>query len=791
MNKEKLIENIGSQLAVADLFGVIKQAVSKWGTNIPTKRVKQLTQIIDKDFLHLFGETVINNGYNIVPLPHASKYPAGVPDWNNMKMSVGSISFWVKDKGYDGIGVLGKSTPAVDIDVHSTELSNKLVEFITDRYPTCLKRVGQVPKVLIPFKTDKPLKKRYIGFTDAQGTEHKVEILADGQQWAACGVHPDTGLPYQWLDDGNSILNVPHDDLPVLTKDFIDELFEYVKTILPEGAKLGISASSKAKRGGLENVSSTVDMSVDKIKVLLEPINADDYDVYLKVGQALHHQFEGSDEGLAIWHEWASGSIKYKDEELDYKWKGFSEVPVNGKPVTMRTVITLNSLSQEQAAKGKIEKMLQRYVYVANKEEVVDLECVGYKNIKSLKAFKSEQRNSPILRVDNKGTVKEKVVRLNPADVWMEHPKRITAVDYGYLPGEERLYNDVDGMLMMNQFSFPEHPTNTGVDTSFFYEHVSNLIPIEAEAKCFIDWVAWKLQNPAKRSEYAVLHISPTQGTGRSSLIKLLRRVFGFHNTSSVNPRNLLGESNSYNDFMFDNLLCYVEEIKLPRKDYYGLSESLKELINAEAMETKIKHKANVFRQVYPHFIFLSNEIDALPLSENDRRLLVFYSDAEVKSEEYGKQVEAMASSDEFAAALFHELLSRDVSGFDYVRPMKTEGLRKVLADNKNDAQRAIDDLVASPPKALMTGQEVVDYLHSTYQGEDYDLHKLSKVYAERMLRNKRIKLHEVKVYEKRKRLTKRLWVLKPNEFRNSDDINNYYINLRDNSGVPPTPGQF
>jgi hypothetical protein len=43
---------------------------------------------------------------------------------------------------------------------------------------------------------------------------HKVEVLADGQQFVAFGLHPGTGRPYAWPD--GSPLDLERDDLPPL-----------------------------------------------------------------------------------------------------------------------------------------------------------------------------------------------------------------------------------------------------------------------------------------------------------------------------------------------------------------------------------------------------------------------------------------------------------------------------------------------------------------------------------------------------------------------------------------------
>jgi hypothetical protein len=73
--------------------------------------------------------------------------------------------------------------------------------------PAILERTGQPPKVLIPFQCDGPFKKIATKFETPDGTLHKVEVLCDGQQFIADGIHPDTGEPYRWKDD-NDLLSV-------------------------------------------------------------------------------------------------------------------------------------------------------------------------------------------------------------------------------------------------------------------------------------------------------------------------------------------------------------------------------------------------------------------------------------------------------------------------------------------------------------------------------------------------------------------------------------------------------
>src|SRR5512147_3183220 len=51
------------------------------------------------------------------------------------------------------------------------------------------------------------------------GYSCKVEALADGQQFVAFAVHPDTKQPYRWLD--SNPLDVPFTALPVVSEERI------------------------------------------------------------------------------------------------------------------------------------------------------------------------------------------------------------------------------------------------------------------------------------------------------------------------------------------------------------------------------------------------------------------------------------------------------------------------------------------------------------------------------------------------------------------------------------------
>ena len=54
---------------------------------------------------------------------------------------------------------------------------------------------------------------------------HKIEVLADGQQIAVAGIHPDTKEPFRWRG-GLSPVNTPRDELPLVDEDEIRAILD-------------------------------------------------------------------------------------------------------------------------------------------------------------------------------------------------------------------------------------------------------------------------------------------------------------------------------------------------------------------------------------------------------------------------------------------------------------------------------------------------------------------------------------------------------------------------------------
>jgi hypothetical protein len=99
-------------------------------------------------------------------------------------------------------GLLCDDAVAVDVDVLDQELADQIVNLIERTLgQTPLIRIGRAPKTLLVYRPERRFTKVQapeLFFSD--GAKAQVELLAEGQQLVADGIHPDTGEFYFWTD---------------------------------------------------------------------------------------------------------------------------------------------------------------------------------------------------------------------------------------------------------------------------------------------------------------------------------------------------------------------------------------------------------------------------------------------------------------------------------------------------------------------------------------------------------------------------------------------------------------
>jgi hypothetical protein len=153
------------------------------------------------------------------PVPCAGKIPAGKGWQEKINTNDDEIALWEKVfPQATNTGLLTRFMPTIDVDVTNPEAADAIETLARDRFGETgdiLVRFGQAPKRAIPFRTDAPFKKVAVGLVSPSGVSERLEILGDGQQVIADGVHPTSGKPYAWRHD-LAPGGIAHADLPPL-----------------------------------------------------------------------------------------------------------------------------------------------------------------------------------------------------------------------------------------------------------------------------------------------------------------------------------------------------------------------------------------------------------------------------------------------------------------------------------------------------------------------------------------------------------------------------------------------
>ena len=265
---------------------------------------------------------LIENGYR--PVPCKGKRARG-DDWPNFDFTPAHFA-----RGHN-VGIkTGQGVAFVDIDVTDPEASEAIIQEWLRRHPHGLRRTGLAPKTGFLVASDFG-KKEEVKFPNL-GQKDKIEILANGQQFVAFGIHPDTGKPYHWhdLDPLDTFLGLK-DMLPTVSEAEIRDFLNWSEeTHGPEKRQktLPQQATPTAPRAGhddmLADTGAAQTACADEVQEILSYIPPDcGYADWLSVLMALHEWSGGSQTGLSFADQWSAQGQKYKPGEVAQKWKGF------------------------------------------------------------------------------------------------------------------------------------------------------------------------------------------------------------------------------------------------------------------------------------------------------------------------------------------------------------------------------------------------------------------------------------------------------------------------------------
>lgn len=319
-------------------------------------------------YLKKYGQASLDSGYSICFIRPGEKRPFG-KEWETTVHGPKRVDAAIrKGRGNFGVGIKTKKTPGVDIDCYDSDIVEHMREFTVEMLGETIERVGQPPKMLLVYRAEKPFRKvQSTRYEDDEGRSVKLEVLGDGQQFVAFHVHPDTEQPYRWKDK-KAPHNTPIDKLPTITEKQAQKIADEFDRIARERGWKRASKMTRVERAdptsGREldfddpfiTDKHKVQISPDDLRAKLQMIpDVDDHDIWFHIGMALYHQFDGSDEGLMLWHEWSAQGSKYDSDVLDDRWKSFNIEGKRREPITARFILKHAKLEEDRIANEELD----------------------------------------------------------------------------------------------------------------------------------------------------------------------------------------------------------------------------------------------------------------------------------------------------------------------------------------------------------------------------------------------------------------------------------------------------
>ena len=311
-------------------------------------------------FIRTAGPELAESGFLVCPIAPGEKRPLG-KDWGNRPLSAAACRAFSPEAAGAGI-ICGKGeTPVygLDFDIEgdasfADAMRREAAAILGVPEPSLWWRVGLPPKFLIPARGAAGFRKEATGYWAKDGARARLEILGDGQQFVAAAIHPSTGQPYEWHGDC-LISDLPSpEELPVITAESVRRIIDAFCRLAQEH---GFSAEGPAARAPESPVwdddedlaraltpQRPVGMTIDDAERYLADFKgADDYDTWLHVGMALHHEFgatDNADRAMELWRQWSEVAPNYRGpEDIAYRWASFGRAPA-GRARTMRWIIS-------------------------------------------------------------------------------------------------------------------------------------------------------------------------------------------------------------------------------------------------------------------------------------------------------------------------------------------------------------------------------------------------------------------------------------------------------------------
>ena len=390
---------------------------------------------------------------------------------------------------------------------------------------------------------------------------------------------------------------------------------------------------------------------IARIEDALSVIPADDYEVWLKIGMALHQSELTAAESL--WDKWSAASDKFDPIAQAKTWSSLnSSGNVSGQ-------ITIGTIFHIAKTYGWVDKTCPQHIsefndafFVSNeggKSGVYKEDIDPVLNRRKLVLF---SKQSFELQYANEYAVVNDA-RKNAASDWLKHPMRRSY---------ERIVFDPIGNVHVNCYNLWQGFAVIPVagDWSKLQQHILDVICCGNTIHCryILGWMARAVQYRNQPGEVALV-FRGGRGTGKGILARSLARLFGQHGLQIFNAKHLTGNFNAH---LRDCILLYCDEA------FWAGDKSgeavLKGLITEPTIFVEGKGKDALSTPNFLHIVMTSNEDWVVPAGNDERRFAAFdVSSQHQQDEPYFKAIQNQLDNGGLEAMLY-DLLHYPLKGY-------------------------------------------------------------------------------------------------------------------------------
>lgn len=380
-----------------------------------------------------------------------------------------------------------------------------------------------------------------------------------------------------------------------------------------------------------------VGASFDEMRKLLEGEKGyADHDDWLKVGMAIHHETQGSEEGFALWCEWSAQWDKYPGaQELRPRWKSFQKNAANA--------VTLGSLRRNAVASIEefpvvapteheavdcgvdtrpaaiIQRLLEsRLVFVSGQSAYFDLEANTGELLSDYTVRHIFCPKLPVIITDTpKGP---KYTKVDPIDYLKESKTKQVVSAIGLHPGEGRFFEE-DGRRYVNRYTPAKaemlRPKPQELDAFNFIWHRMTDAPFR---NWLMKFFAHALQKPGVKIRSAPLLWSNETGTGKNTIMRIIPGLLYGEQWIGEMSNSVL--SSQFNDQLGETWWLYLEELRAgsTKTERIMAANKLKSWITDNTLQIHPKGRKPYWIRNRLQLLATSNFDDAVQIDNTDRR---------------------------------------------------------------------------------------------------------------------------------------------------------------------------